>query len=65
MKWIEVWVWDSSSQSFFPSMELVPKSEEEIEHELFADKVCTWFWTSIAAILGVAAIVTIVGFATL
>lgn len=61
MKWIEILVWDSSSQTFFPSMELVPKSEEE----LFADKVCTWFWTSIAAILGVAAIVSVIALATL
>ena len=65
MKWIEIWIWDEKSQSFFPSMELVPKTEEEINSELLADKICTWFWTAIAAILGVAAIGSVIALATM
>ena len=65
MKWIEVLVWDEKSQSFFPSWEIVPKTEEELEQDALADKICTWFWSCLGAILGVAAIVAIVTIAAL
>ena len=65
MKWIEVLVWDEKSQSFFPSWEIVPKTEEELAKDQFADKVCNWLWASIAAILGVAAIISVIAIATL
>lgn len=65
MKWIEIWIWDSSSQSFFPAWEIVPKTEEELKQDALADKICTWFWSALGAILGVAAIVAIVAIATL
>lgn len=65
MKWIEVLHWDEKSQSFFPSMELVPKSEEELAKDQFADKVCTWFYATLVAIIGIAAIAAIVTIATL
>lgn len=65
MKWVEILVWDEKSQSFFPSWEIVPKSEEELAKDQFADKVCTWFWATICAVICVAAIVTVVTIATI
>lgn len=65
MKWIEVMVWDKKSQSFFPSMELVPKTEEELRKDVIADKVCTWFYATLAAIIGATAIASVIAIATL